>query len=206
MYNIDINSLYAVIIKSEYIKKTGWLSSILQEKVIDAEGDPIPWFTYPAIDLLNERVKSSFTVFEYGCGFGTLWWANRVKRITIVEHNIDWYRKMSAVFPKNVRGIFRELEYGGDYSKTIEDLLPIKFDVIVIDGRDRINCCKHAIKCLSDSGIIILDNSNRKEYVVGRQFLKENGFRELQLFGLTPMITDENSTSFFYKEKNCLDL
>lgn len=113
---------------------------------------------------------------------------------------------MSAVFPKNVRGIFRELEYGGDYSKTIEDLLPIKFDVIVIDGRDRINCCKHAIKCLSDSGIIILDNSNRKEYVVGRQFLKENGFRELQLFGLTPMITDENSTSFFYKEKNCLDL
>lgn len=67
MYNIDINSLYAVIIKSEYIKKTGWLSSILQEKVIDAEGDPIPWFTYPAIDLLNERVKSSFTVFEYGC-------------------------------------------------------------------------------------------------------------------------------------------
>jgi len=35
-----------------------------------------------------------------------------------------------------------------------------KFDIIIIDGKYRYECSKNAVKCMSEGGLIILDNSD----------------------------------------------
>lgn len=198
-----------IMLNNEYIARRGFIRSLVEQKVVDADGNPIPWYAYPAIDVLQNRsaLLKDLTVFEYGCGFGTLWWAKRSRRVTILEHDRNWFEKMTPQFPENVRPIYRELKQGGEYCMMPVKLEPIRFNIIIIDGRDRVNCCLNCVDALTEDGLIIFDNSNRDEYIPGRDFLKHAGFRELQLFGMTPMVPIlENATSFFYRSGNCLDL
>ena len=44
-----------------------------------------------------------------------------------------------------------------------------------IDGRDRINCIKYSDMALKNGVVIILDNSERKEYDEGIKYLGERG-------------------------------
>lgn len=209
MNNIGDSTFVDILLNNEYIKRSGWIRSLIEKQVIDASGDPIPWYAYPAIDLLKDRISIengiNISVFEFGYGFGTLWWASKVHKVTIVEHDRAWYNKMVPQFPPNVRPIYRELVSGGEYCSITKSLLPIKYNIIIIDGRDRVNCCHHCINSLTDDGVIIFDNSNREAYIPGREFLKKYGFKELRLYGFTPMVPiAENATSFFYKKNNCL--
>jgi hypothetical protein len=49
------------------------------------------------------------------------------------------------------------------YASTI-DAEPGQFDLIVVDGRARGACLKHAIKKLAPGGMILFDNSGRSRY------------------------------------------
>lgn len=205
-----IKNYFTVLVsKNEYLSRHGWINSLIQEKVINAEGQPIPWFAYPAIDLLHSRISllPNLHIFEFGCGYGTLWWASHAANVTFIEHDKEWLQKMLPEFPKNVKPIFRHLQRDGAYCSILKKLLPEKYNIIVIDGRDRVNCCYNCLQSLEENGVIIMDNSNRCEYTPGKDFLKDAGFREIQLFGLTPMVAlAENSTSFFYRNNNCLGI
>lgn len=202
--DIDICKL---ILENVYIRNTGYLESIKAHKPINADGHYIPWFTYPAIDLLNNRlVDSTSRLFEWGLGYGTLYFAKMVAKIISCEHNAQWLNKMAPLLPPNVHPIYHKLEAGGEYSKSIHRFPAQYFDIIIIDGRDRVNCALNCLNHLSPKGIIIWDNSERKHYLSGKEFLKDSGYKELQLFGLTPAVLHTNSTSFFYREGNILGL
>lgn len=76
MNNIGDSTFVDILLNNEYIKRSGWIRSLIEKQVIDASGDPIPWYAYPAIDLLKDRISIengiNISVFEFGCGFGTL--------------------------------------------------------------------------------------------------------------------------------------
>lgn len=46
----------------------GQFKTIKNWDCIDREGNPIPWYTYPAIEFLNSLDFSNKSVFEYGGG------------------------------------------------------------------------------------------------------------------------------------------
>lgn len=69
-----------------YLKPRGYLTG----NVTDGAGKPIPWYTYPAVDFLEKLVRPEWSVFEYGAGNSTLWWRERCKRVTSVEHDREW--------------------------------------------------------------------------------------------------------------------
>src|SRR4051812_17428097 len=50
-----------------------------------------PWITFWTIDYLNVFLKKNMSVFEYGGGGSTLFFAARVKELVTVEHNEDWF-------------------------------------------------------------------------------------------------------------------
>ena len=183
-----------------------WLPSYLVRKSIDEDGSYIPWMCYPAVDLLKERVPQGVHVFEYGSGYGTFWWAQRAVRVIAVEHDKSWFEKMEGSYPSNVRVLYRELEYGGEYGKTVMSVSDSSFDVIVVDGRDRVNCMYTCLGAVSPHGVVILDNSDRKAYIPGREFLKKSGFKELRLTGPVPIVGLIIQTSIFYRTNNCLEL
>ncbi len=47
------------------------------------------------------------------------------------------------------------------------------FDLIIIDGRARNACMNHALSKVKNNGFILLDNSEREEYVLGANLLKD---------------------------------
>ncbi len=183
----------------------GWRRSAREQACVDADGQPVPWITYPTIDLLKERVQASFRVFEFGSGNSTLWWSRHVANVHSVEHDKDWFAKVSGRMPANVKLDFIELEYGGDYCRKVGQS-DGPWDIVVVDGRDRVNCIKQSLSALRDNGVLILDNSDRTEYNEGMDLLKANGFKQLRLRGLAPLISYVSETSVFYRDQNCLDL
>src|SRR5688500_6442274 len=44
------------------------LSSVQRQAAVDAKCNPVPWYTYPAIEYLKQLDFKDSTVFEYGSG------------------------------------------------------------------------------------------------------------------------------------------
>ncbi len=124
---------------------------------VDEKGNPLPWYTYPAIEYLESMDWSRRTIFEYGAGNSSLFWASRAARVTSVEHNEEWFNLLQKSKRDNHEMKF--IANTSDYARSIANWNE-KFDVVVIDGEARLECAKIAPNHLADDGIIILDNSD----------------------------------------------
>ena len=188
-----------------YLSEIGWFKSFETKSPIGRNSEPIPWVTYSFIDFIADRIQKDHTVFEFGSGNSTFYYAQRAQKVVSVEHDKTWYDKISSAIPLNSAMVFCELQKDGDYSK-----MPlnrgIKFDIIIVDGRDRVNCCFHSPGALSERGVIVLDDSERDIYASAISFLKKEGFRELSFSGISPGLFYRKSTSVFYKDNNCLGI
>jgi hypothetical protein len=186
-----------------YLSSIGWFRAFDQKKAIDGNGNDLPWVTYSFIDFIQPRLNKELHIFEYGSGSSTLYYAKRVGKVVSVEHDKDWYAKILSTKPSNAEMIFTELQTDGAYSRKAASL-DAQFDIIIVDGRDRVNCCKHSVAALSPSGVLVLDDSERPDYEEARIFLKAQGFKELSFSGISPGLFYLKATSVFYKAQNCL--
>lgn len=188
-----------------YLSEIGWIRSKVARMPMDRSGNPLPWFTYPSIAFLDKRVKPDMSIFEYGSGNSTLWWSKKAARVVSCEHHEEWFGYFKDLVPANVEYVYRALQPGGDYSKSILESEG-EFDIVVIDGRDRVNCAKSVLPKLHERGVIVWDNSNREKYEEGYSYLIDNGFRRLDFEGLAPINTRASCTSVFYRDNNCLGI
>ena len=69
------NVVTAVLTPITTSYRTGHFRSSLKMAAVTRQGDPLPWYTYPAIDFLKDRNYAGKTVLEFGGGQSTLWWA-----------------------------------------------------------------------------------------------------------------------------------
>jgi precorrin-6B methylase 2 len=199
---LGLYGLYSLWIRGP-LHDDGWFRSFAEGRSVDLEGNPIPFITYPALDFLKRRIRPEMVVFEYGSGASTLWWASHVRRVVACEHDPEWYRKVAAEALSNVTLILRPIERG--YADVVlEQSEP--FDIVMIDGRDRVHCARNCVQALKPGGVIIWDNSDREKYVEGFRFLHEQGFRRLEFTGPIPTGNLKSETSIFYRSDNCLGL
>ena len=201
--NFDITKRLLNFMFSEYLYDEGWFVSYKKKQSVDLEGNPIPWWTYSFNDFIRDRLNNEMEIFEFGSGSSSIYLAKKVKNITSVEHDKSWYELVKSKMPQNVILIFKKLEYGGKYSKSIleEDKL---FDIVIIDGRDRVNCCINSVKKLKENGVIIFDDAHREKYQEAYKYLIDNGFKRLDFTGVAAGFFFKKSTALFYKDNNCL--
>ncbi len=202
---IDTGKKLLLCLFQPYLDQIGWFKSVEEQLPVDRDGNCLPWFTYPAISFLNGKIQSDMTVFEYGSGNSTLWWSQRVSKVISYEHDFGWYSSLKERFPSNVTYRHCDLEYGGKYCKAILGYNE-RFDIVVIDGRDRVNCAKNSLGALRGNGLIIWDNSDREKYQEGYSYLMQNGFRRLDFEGNGPINTCKWCTSIFYRSNNCFGI
>ena len=188
-----------------YLVETGWFRTIAEKECVDASGSPIPWITYSAIHFLLGRLSKELSVFEYGTGGSTQWWAERVRDVVAVEHDRIWHKKIVHSLPDNVELILVENIEDGSYANKINEYRD-RFDIVVIDGRDRVNCVKRSLRALKASGVIVWDNTDRKHYAAGIEFLRSSGFRRIEFSGLNPLVNFRCETSIFYRDGNVLGI
>lgn len=123
-----------------------------------------PWFTRGAITFLNKVLNKNMVAIEYGCGTSTIWYVQKVKRLTSIEHDKKWFDKMNKYLQlndiKNVDLIYADL-YDG-YVNMIDEMG--MFDLISVDGRRRSDCISHAHKHVRIGGYLLLDNAERGRY------------------------------------------
>ena len=190
---------------SGYLYEIGWIEAFKKQLPIDKDGAPLPWVTYSFIDFISNRLDKTMDVFEYGAGNSTLWYAKKTNSVTSVENDKQWFEKIKNRMPNNVQIYYEELLYGEKYSKFSKNL-EIKFDIIIVDGRDRVNSMKSAIHSIKPGGVIVLDDSERVIYKDGIDFLMNAGFKKIDFSGISPGLFYKKSTTIFYRHNNCLGI
>lgn len=195
-----------LLLRRDFLAASGWIESCRRNVPVTRTGDPLPWYTYPAIDFLEGRVRPDMEVFEYGAGNSTLWWAGRVGHVSAVESDSAWADRLGPMLPENADLRFAVGESGGYAGSAVERQR--HFDVVVIDGMER-NACAHAcLPALKDDGVIVWDNADWTAlWADGMTHLAESGFRRIDFRGVGPLGWRPWTTSIFYRPgQNCLGL
>jgi hypothetical protein len=188
-----------------YLLETGWFESYRRLRPVNSKNEPIPWVTYSFIDFIEPRLNSQLTMLEYGSGYSTLFYSKKLKHVHAVEHDEPWFKEMSGQMPPNVSLSHIALDTNDKYASFARNTA-LKFDIIIVDGRDRVNCIKQSIDSLSSAGVMVLDDSEREEYKDGILFLKSKGLRSIDFWGIAPGIFFRKCTTVFYRDGNCLGI
>lgn len=162
-------------------KRQGYLRSIESKLPIAADGLPIPWYTYPAIEYFNRLDAKGLNIFEFGCGQSSLYWASKGAKVWCVEHDQEWFETMQSR-GSSLQGI----KFCTDkisYAQAILDS-NIQFDIVIIDGIWRNECAAAALERIRAEGVIIVDNSDW--YTDVTSFLRTKGYFPIDFNGFGP--------------------
>jgi predicted O-methyltransferase YrrM len=122
-------------------------------------------FVQPLLKWL--KITQPETILEWGPGYSTLVMLEHAPRAEIftVEHQDKWFQKWHGILGKyrQVR-MFLLGENDGYVSAPLK--FGRKFDLIFIDGlnRKRPDCLRVAHEVLSEGGVVLVHDSERKQY------------------------------------------
>lgn len=167
----------------------------------------LPWFSYAAIDFLRSFLQPEMSVFEYGAGGSTLFFAKRVRSVISTEDSLVWLEKVDRRLKQkaltNVVLQHHQFDFknpdGFENSSYLHSIPPQKFHVIVVDGTEeamkvRPTCFHHAESFVSRGGIIVVDDSWRYP-----ELRHANRARDYQVFkSVGPCRPGVTSTDIFF--------
>ena len=173
----------------------------------------VPWWTYDAINEIEAFLltRPNARVLEFGSGASTVWLSRRAGFVKSIEHDQDWYNLVSQrVQPfSNVEIVLKKPEVAkpdGKYTSAKGGFEGLSFrnyvcevknctelyDLIIIDGRARIDCLDVAKLYLVDEGVILFDNTFRKRY---RDAIMASGGNVRRFSGRVPSLPYRDETS-----------
>lgn len=178
------------------------------------------WWSYPAMRRVDEFLsgRPDARIFEYGAGASTLWLAKRAAQVDSVEHDTRWaesVREMLTGSPGNVKlhvvppiaatadTVVRSGRVGhtdldfADYVSAIDEVGG-PFDLIVVDGRARVDAFRRSLDHLAEGGVVVFDNIRRKRYwdVISAM----PGLRIELLKGGTPTLPYPTTTGLIWRD------
>jgi len=168
-------------------KTYGQLASMKKWNCEDGSGNPIPWYTYPAIEYLSRFDFSGRKVFEYGSGNSSRWWAARCGSLVSIEDDRLWYDKIKRDASDLTNFDYRFEE---DKIKYVQQEQLAGSDIVVIDGFHRAECTDYFLQQLKlgsiDPILLIFDNSDWFPKSIGR-LNKELNWIQVDFSGFGPI-------------------
>lgn len=135
-----------------------------------------PWWPYDAVSWVDANLSSGARVFEYGGGGSTLWLEDRGAIITTVEHDESWYRQLAVQLAPGAELLFRPRAASGsvtsavapgffdEYVAAIDEQPDSSLDFVIVDGRSRVACARHALQKVKPEGLLLIDDTDRERY------------------------------------------
>jgi hypothetical protein len=173
---------------------SGWLRSLISLKSVDMYGNPIPWFSYPAVAYLDGEPIEGKSVLEWGGGQSTLYWLKRgAASVTAIEFRKDWadYIVARANAPDRLTVIVAPMDES--YSNAVTG----QFDIVVVDGELRKECTHRALHMVKPNGMLIFDNTD--DFPDCAQIIRDAGYREFLFWGSAALLSKWQVTSVFIK-------
>jgi SAM-dependent methyltransferase len=183
----------------------GWARSVRRMLPIDENDEPLPWVPYCMVDLLKERLTSRMRVLEFGAGYSTLFFMNRVAHISSIEHHHIWLDWVRARVNPNVTLIPTNKASAAEYCAPITGS-DDRFDLIMVDGIHRPESFRVALQRLTPAGVIILDDSHRPDYANVFNDAAAAGLRFLHMRGHKAGSIGLYRSTVFYRDGNCLGI
>jgi len=202
---VFVKGLGLLYSKRSMLRATGYIESVKTKRPCRSDGTPIPWMNYNAISFFEDRLTTDLTLFEYGSGNSTKFFAALVGKVTSVECDREWYEHVLEEMPENVSLTFVAMDGTEPYCESIGKS-SAKFDVIIVDAHDRNACMQQSSEWVTERGVIVLDDAQRERYQSGTNFLLDRGFRKLDFEGLKPGGIRAYRTTIFYRDNNCLGI
>ncbi|MDX6254073.1 MAG: hypothetical protein QOJ11_407 [Frankiales bacterium] len=134
-----------------------------------------PFWPYAAVEFVEARLPAGSVVFEYGSGGSTLWLTDRGADVTAVEHDPVWHERLLAASPR-LRLSLHEPAAEGEittvmapgffdaYVAAIDAVPDASIDLVIVDGRARVECVDRAVEKVKPRGLLLLDDTNRRRY------------------------------------------
>ena len=139
------------------------LPRMLAERVASSAGGP--WMVPAAVAYLGRAIRPDWTVLELGAGASTRWYAQRAARVTSIEHDPAWRDRVSAEL--SAEGL-RNCEVRLVEAQRFPDVVAAEpdgaFDLVVVDGAERMACLAAAKEKVKDGGYLVLDDSDWPEH------------------------------------------
>ena len=144
-----------------------WLPTVRGATTMSAR---VPWLPYRVLERLEAALASCEAggrVFEFGGGGSTLWFADHGADVVTVEHDRDWVEHLATALVDEARCQLIHRDSSNDYAEyvaTIAEWPDAHFDVVVVDGRERVRCLRESISKVRPGGLLILDDAERPRY------------------------------------------
>lgn len=135
-----------------------------------------PWWPYDATAWIGAHLPTGARVFEYGGGGSTLWLQDHGATVTVVEHHPEWAKKLAAALTPGTRILqpeiltsgmvtsAREPGYFDHYVAAINAEPDVSLDLVIVDGRARVECVRSAIPKVKQGGLLLLDDTAVTRY------------------------------------------
>lgn len=135
-----------------------------------------PLWAPGAPDMIAEFIRaqpSKARVLEFGSGGATKFLLNLGAKVVAVEHHKGWADAvMVAAQQKGLSDqltlLLREQPYSGVVAEFENDMM---FDILLVDGRDRMDCLRGALPFVRPGGLVLVDDSQRMRYWPAFQIL-----------------------------------
>ena len=179
---------------------SGHFRSSLAEKALSRKGEPLPWYTYPCIDLLRFQDFNGKKVLEFGGGQSTLWWAARADKVVTIETDSAWHAHLVKIMPANVDLHFVSGEESGAFLAAVKTVLEAcvadSFDIIVIDAEYRGELVALSLEKLAHGGAIICDDAESYPFYENSHHLD---IQRVDFFGYSPGVVLPHCTSVMFR-------
>ena len=192
-----------------FLYEVGWIRSFESKTPVDRMGAALPWMTYPMIEFLKARIRSNWTVFEYGSGYSTCFFSKNSKFVYTIDHNEQWtalvQNNLLSQSSDNYKLYTEAFSETSKYANSIQ-LVASPVDLVIVDGVHRNECIVACLSKLNAKGVIILDDSERDEYQPGVDLLARNGFKALEFWGFSPGLFYRKCSTLYYRQENLFDI
>ena len=153
-----------------------------------------PWINYSTIQFMHHIVSKDTKVLEFGAGGSSLFFLERKTNLISIEHEAEWINEVQKrASKKQLMRWSHHLISSSQHSSSVpladHYILPLKniadssIDLVVVDGRHRVESVKRAMGKVKPGGSLILDNSDRPEYAETFELLL--GWKLLETWSIT---------------------
>ena len=93
---LPIEELHLSFLVDKLRNEFGFLESSRSSIPVDGYGNVMPLYSYPCYEYIRSMDWKNANIFEFGCGYSSIWWDNVDANVYGVDSNDEWINKIQS--------------------------------------------------------------------------------------------------------------